>query len=63
MKVKFLKGYKVDAPDGEQYEAGQVVELEEPSANHFISRGVAVQHVEPAPVKKKKTRKKKSADD
>lgn len=42
-KIKFLKDYKVNAVDGEDYKAGQVVDVgNEASYNHFIRRGVAV---------------------
>lgn len=39
--IKFTAFYKVDAPNGETYEAGQYVDLPPASARHFVRRGVA----------------------
>jgi len=40
-KITFLIDYAVDAEGGETYAAGDVVDLPEASAEHFVKRGVA----------------------
>ena len=40
-KITFLIDYAVDAEGGEAYAAGDVVELPEASAEHFVKRGAA----------------------
>lgn len=42
MKIRFLDAYTVQAVDGQTYKKGQVVELDELSAQHFLNRQVAV---------------------
>lgn len=42
-RIKFTRAYQVKAKDGETYEAGQVVELNDASAKHFLDRGAAVE--------------------
>lgn len=46
MEIQFLRSYTVQAVDGPTYEAGQRIDLPEPSAMHFITRGVAEEVVE-----------------
>lgn len=41
MKVKFLRDYTVQDCDGCEYTEGQVVDLPDASAQHFINRGIA----------------------
>jgi len=41
MKVRFLETYKVKAADGPEYQAGEVYDLSEPSAQHFMRKGRA----------------------
>jgi hypothetical protein len=41
MKVEFLRDYQVRATGGQKYMAGEMVELDAPSAEHFIRRGAA----------------------
>ena len=55
--VKFVRAYTVQDGTGKTFKNGQVVEMSEPSARHFINRGAA----EPAPgPSATKARKKKS---
>ena len=42
MRIRFLDAYTVKAVDGKTYKKGQVVELDELSARHFLNRQVAV---------------------
>lgn len=42
MRIKFTRAYKVK-PDGPEYKQGQVVEVSEASAQHFINRRAAVE--------------------
>ncbi len=42
MRIRFLDAYTVKAVDGKTYKKGQVVELDEASAQHFLNRQVAV---------------------
>lgn len=42
MKIRFLDVYTVKAVDGKTYKKGQVVELNDLSAQHFLNRQVAV---------------------
>ena len=46
--IKFSKDYKVNAANGAKYKAGQVVQLPEASARHFVGRGLAEYTVKPA---------------
>jgi hypothetical protein len=41
IKVQFVRDYTVQADRGQTYEEGQVVQLPEASANHFLARGAA----------------------
>ena len=43
MRIRFLDAYTVKAVDGKTYKKGQVVELDEASARHFLNRQVAVE--------------------
>lgn len=43
MKVRFLDAYTVKAVDGPSYKKGQVVDVGELSAQHFLNRQVAVE--------------------
>ena len=45
-QIKFLRNYTVSAVDGRSYREGEVCRLTPESADHFISRGVAIEHVE-----------------
>lgn len=56
-KIEFLVDYTVKDDEGAKFKAGEVVDLPEPSANHFINRGVARIATE------KKTRGKSSGKD
>jgi hypothetical protein len=49
VRVKFTRAYKVKAVDGETYEEGQVVDLPDASAHHFIRRRAAVEVREAEP--------------
>lgn len=40
-RIKFTADYSVRAKDGPHYKSGEVVEVNDASANHFINRGVA----------------------
>ncbi len=42
MRIRFLEAYTVKAVDGKTYKKGQVVDVEEVSARHFLNRQVAV---------------------
>jgi hypothetical protein len=42
MRIRFLEAYVVNAVDGKTYKKGQVVELSEASAWHFLNKQVAV---------------------
>jgi hypothetical protein len=42
MKIRFLDAYTVKAVDGQSYKKGQVVDVGELSAQHFLNRQVAV---------------------
>lgn len=53
MKIKFTRAYKVQDEKGKEYAPGDVVDVSEDSANHFINRGVAELHVEEKPKRKK----------
>lgn len=41
LKVRFTRDYLVKDGSGKKYKAGQVVELEDASARHFINRAAA----------------------
>lgn len=41
LKVRFTRDYLVKDGSGKKYKAGQVVELEDASAQHFINRAAA----------------------
>jgi len=41
MKIRFLKDYKVQAENSPFYKAGEVYDLPELSANHFLRKGRA----------------------
>ena len=41
MKIKFLRDYRVKDAEGASYTAGEVRELTDASARHFIVRGAA----------------------
>ena len=52
MKVKFTQDYEVNDGSGKVYKQGDVEDFVVPSARHFLNRGVAVEYVAPAAVKK-----------
>mgnify|MGYP001812488578 CR=1 FL=1 len=58
-RIKFVTEYTVEAADGVTHEIGSEMECSRQSANHFISKGVAVQ-VEDKPKKVAKPAEKKS---
>lgn len=41
MKIRFLKDYQVQAENGESYKAGEVYDLPDLSAKHFLRKGRA----------------------
>lgn len=43
MKIRFVRDYTTKEASPQQYSDGQVVDLEERSARHFLTRGVAVE--------------------
>lgn len=45
LKIKFNRAYRVKDGGGATYKEGQVVSLDEASARHFITRGVAESYV------------------
>lgn len=53
MKVKFTEHYTVKAADGQTYKKGEIVDMNEASAMHYINRGAAVAHVEEKKPEKK----------
>ena len=60
--IKFVRGYKVQNAEGNQYQVDQVVSLPEDSANHFINRDAAVEvEADQASKSTKKTASKKAA--
>ncbi len=61
MKITFIRPYAVKDGTGTKYAEGQVIDCNEASAQHFISRGAAVPGVkepEKQPEKEEKGRKK-----
>lgn len=53
-KITFLKNYKVKAADGDEYVEGETYELSDESAQHFVSRGLAVDPKQAAALRKAK---------
>jgi len=58
MKIRFSRDYQVKAVNGPFYKEGEIYDLPEASARHFVRRGAAVEvdkrpAPEPAPKKKK----------
>lgn len=53
MKIRFTHAYKVKDEEAREFSPGDVVDVSEASANHFINRGVAELHVEEKPKRKK----------
>ena len=43
MQIKFTRDYTVKDHEGDTFVAGQIFDMREDSARHFISRGVAVE--------------------
>lgn len=50
MKVKFLETYTVKASDGRTFVSGEVYDLDEASAKHFLNKNRCEVYVEPPPV-------------
>lgn len=42
MRIRFLVAYTVKAKDGQTYKKGEIVDVGELSARHFLNRQVAV---------------------
>ena len=61
-KIRFLRDYVVKKPGGNVYKLGDVVEVSEGGAQHFIRRHAAELFTEP-PVKPKPKAKAKKAED
>ncbi len=59
--VKFLRHYTVRDDSGTQFTKGQVVEVTEASAQHFLNRGAVERVAKPKP--KARTKKEAKADD
>lgn len=68
--IRFLRDYEVQAEGGPKYEAGQKVSLSVASAQHFLTRRVAVESppeprakAEPKPAARKPTAAQAAAKD
>ena len=56
-KIKFLQFYKVKDDIGTEYQEGQTETMVDTSADHFITRGVAVELDANEPKKRGKSKK------
>ena len=62
-KVKFLRKYKVNDEEGREYAEGEIVDLSEGSAKHFIDREAAEEYSEEAKPKPSPKSKVPKTDD
>ena len=75
MKIKFIRDYKVNDAEGQRFKVGEIRELTEASARHFITRMAAeeivgsvepptpAEEVEAKPAPKRRGRRRKSVSD